>query len=78
MFIQQENPSGIRPGTHFRHYKGGEYEYVGEATHSETKEALVVYRALYGEGVMWARPKEMFYDTVTVDGTKKPRFARIG
>ena len=31
----------------YRHYKGGEYEVIGVARHSETHEPLVVYRPLY-------------------------------
>ena len=38
----------IRPGR-YRHFKGGEYEVLGVASHSETQEPMVVYRALYGE-----------------------------
>ena len=34
----------------YRHYKGNDYEVIGVATHSETREAMVVYRPLYGEG----------------------------
>ena len=30
----------------YRHYKGGEYEVLGVARHSETREPLVVYRPL--------------------------------
>lgn len=30
----------------YRHYKGGAYEVIGVARHSETHEALVVYRPL--------------------------------
>lgn len=37
----------ISPGR-YRHYKGKDYEVIGEAVHSETLEAMVVYRALYG------------------------------
>jgi len=57
----------------YRHYKGGEYEVLGTATHSETGEKLAVYRALYGENEVWARPLAMFLEKV--DG--KPRFERI-
>jgi hypothetical protein len=66
----------IRPGR-YRHYKGPEYEVLFEARHSETEEVLVVYRALYGEGGTWVRPKAMFVETVEVDGRPRPRFAPV-
>lgn len=40
------------------------YEIVGFAMHTETKEDLVVYRALYGGKKLFARPKNMFYSEV--------------
>jgi len=66
----------ITPGR-YRHYKGGEYEVLFEARHSETEEPLVVYRALYGEHGYWVRPKAMFGETVVVDGREQPRFALV-
>lgn len=65
----------LDPG-YYRHYKGGRYEVIGVARHSETHEPLVVYRPLYGEGALWVRPYEMFIETVVVDGLAQPRFAR--
>jgi hypothetical protein len=65
-----------QPGK-YRHYKGGEYEVLGVARHSETDERLVVYRPLYGEGGFWVRPLAMFLEHVTVDGRTVPRFAPI-
>ena len=62
----------------YRHYKGGAYEVLGVATHSETEERLVVYRPLYGEGALWVRPLAMFVEWVEVDGERKPRFASEG
>jgi hypothetical protein len=62
----------------YRHYKGGEYEVVGVARHSETLEAVVVYRPLYGAGGLWVRPHAMFFGDVVVDGAPRPRFERIG
>ncbi len=62
----------------YRHYKGNEYEVVGDATHSETGEKLVVYRPLYGERGLWVRPKAMFEENVVIDGRAVPRFAKIG
>ena len=64
----------ITPGT-YRHYKGNLYDVLDVATHSETEEQLVVYRALYGERGLWVRPLDMFTETVEVDGVAVPRFA---
>ena len=43
------------------------YEIVGLAHHSETDETLMVYKALYGEGKMCARPIDMFMSEVDHD-----------
>lgn len=59
----------------YRHYKGGEYEVVGVARHSETHEPLVVYRPLYNESGWWVRPHAMFFEEVEFDGRRQPRFA---
>jgi len=70
----------ITPGR-YQHYKGGEYEVIGVARHSETGEELVVYRQLYQSnyprGTLWVRPKEMFLEEVEVEGEKVPRFRRV-
>jgi hypothetical protein len=66
----------IVPGR-YRHYKGGEYEVIGTARHSETEEVFVVYRALYGERGLWIRPAAMFLESVTVAGCPRPRFELI-
>ena len=65
------------PSGRSRHYKGGEYEVVDIAIHSETHEQMVVYRPLYGEGRLWVRPLAMFMEMVTIDGASVPRFAPI-
>jgi len=62
----------------FRHYKGNLYEYQGECLHSETLEEMVIYKALYGEGKIWVRPKAMFFEDVTLaNGSVVPRFAPV-
>ena len=67
----------IRPGR-YRHFKGGEYEVLGIARHSETQETMVVYRALYGEMGLWVRPVSMWNEAVFRDGYSGPRFVYIG
>jgi hypothetical protein len=61
----------------YRHYKGQNYEVLHVAKHSETREEMVVYRALYGEFGIWVRPLSMFQETVMVDGVPVPRFLRV-
>lgn len=67
----------IRPGR-YRHFKGNEYQVLGLAQHSETREPMVVYRALYGERGLWVRPASMWDETVDRDGYHGPRFTYIG
>ena len=61
----------------YRHFKGGEYLVEGVATHSETREEMVVYRPLYGEGGLWVRPLRMFQESVEHDGAVRSRFQFI-
>lgn len=61
----------------YRHYKGGEYEVIGVARHSESHEPLVVYRPLYNATGWWVRPHAMFFESVTIAGVAQPRFTRI-
>ena len=65
------------PAGRYRHYKGGEYEVLGAARHSETLEPLVVYRPLYNASGWWVRPHAMFFGTVCLDGVERPRFERL-
>ena len=65
-----------KPGR-YRHYKGGEYELIGVARHSETFEPLVVYRPLYNDSGLWVRPYAMFFGQIELDGRLQPRFALL-
>lgn len=71
----------IKPGL-YRHFKGNYYRVLGVAAHSETGEPLVVYRALYGERGLWARPYGMFAGPVDrrryPDEKQADRFAYLG
>ena len=62
----------------YRHFKGGEYELLFVANHSETLEKMVVYRALYGEKEVWVRPLRMWTEEVDIGGEKTPRFRYVG
>lgn len=72
------DPTGMAPDPaaglrgRYRHFKGGVYELIDVARHSETEEEFVVYRSASGE--LWVRPRSMFFETVTVDGAERQRF----
>ena len=61
----------------YRHFKGGEYELIDIAKHSETMEPMVVYRALYGACGLWVRPASMWAEEVIRDDYHGPRFIKI-
>ena len=66
----------IKPGR-YRHFKGREYEVLFLATHSETLEPMVVYRALYGDQGVWVRPAARWNEQVMKDGEMVSRFSRL-
>ena len=71
----------MQPGDIVRHFKGNRYEILYFAHDSETREEVVVYRALYGERGVWVRPKEMFFSPVDrekyPDAPQTYRFERV-
>ncbi len=51
----------IKPGKHI-HFNGSEYEVIGVATHSETLEEMVVYRASSGDDKLLLQPLSTWSD----------------
>ncbi len=64
----------------YQHYKGGLYEVIDIACHSETLDWYVVYKPLYdhtGKPDTWIRPYHMFFEVVSHEGKSMPRFKHV-
>lgn len=67
----------VKIGGIYQHYKGNMYKVLEIAKHSETLEDMVVYKAMYGDRVVWVRPLLMFEEIIEKDGKKVERFKFI-
>lgn len=65
---------GIRVCGIYRHFKGGRYQVLGIARHTELEYDLVIYQDLDKDGKLWARPAGVWFQNVELDGIKVPRF----
>lgn len=59
----------IEIGKKYRHFKGKLYKvidivYDSESNNDEEYKKVVVYQALYGDNLKWARPYDMFNSLV--------------
>ena len=78
MFMNDPEPKHIEHGT-YQHVKSGKrYEVLGVSLETETNEQHVIYKPLYkSEFELFARPYDMFIETVEINGETRPRFERI-
>lgn len=62
-----------RPIGKYRHFKGGMYEVIAFANHTERDERVVVYKSLDNNNV-WVRPESIFFEKVKYQGKVIRRF----
>ena len=63
----------ITPGI-YQHFKGNRYQVIDIVRHSETQDEMVLYKALYGDFVLWVRPLAMFAAPIELEGEVFERF----
>lgn len=74
--IEKELLRNLEIGQIWQHYKGNQYEILFFTKHSETGEVLVVYQRVE-DGHSYARPLDLFFSTVELEGQKVARFTYI-
>lgn len=71
-----EKAKNIKLGI-YEHYKKKRYQVLGVVIDSDSLEEFVLYKALYGNGITWVKPFDLFFMEIEVDGVRQPRFAFI-
>ncbi len=64
-------------GCKYRHYKGGLYEVICLAKHTETDKPLVIYKSI-SFGSYHARPLEMWFEWVAINDKETVRRFVLG
>lgn len=68
----------LETGKYIHTKTGHFYDVLGVALHTETNEAMVVYRPLWqAKYELFVRPYNMFVESIEVDGEKRQRFEKI-
>jgi len=68
----------VKPGERYRHYKGGLYEIICQATQESDLSPVVVYRPLSGNThTAWTRPLNVFFEMVQVGERTTQRFTLV-
>ena len=71
----------ITIGKTYKHFKGNNYKVLMIARDSETNKDVVIYEALYGKHIIWARDYDMFNSKVDKekypDITQEYRFEQV-
>lgn len=73
--ISEPSSVKIQQIQQYRHYKGGIYELVCEATQESDLSPVIVYRAQ--NGTIWTRPRAVFFEKLLIDGVEVQRFTPI-
>ena len=70
----------VRVGQKYKHYRTGTiYLILAVATHTETDETMIVYRAWKSpHHPVWVRPLGIFTSLAMQDGKAVQRFALVG
>jgi hypothetical protein len=66
----------IEPGI-YEHFKGNRYRVIAEVVRDGSRERMVLYVPLYGDGELTVRPVTEFEETISKPGFIGKRFVKI-
>lgn len=69
--------SKVTVGSHWQHYKGGEYVIQNLVLIEATNEPAVLYSAVTHPEVLYVRPVMSWLEQVEWNGTTLPRFTQL-